>query len=186
MNFAKSILLMLAISLFACNKHQKISEIEQTLNDGQASVQLLIGNAEFYAQNKPFTGVLLVQDNSLTINLKDDDGGNVILNLEEPNWHKTKPYKVAFNNKYSASAKQGSLMIGKLSKADMNKGEGYVLYDGYFEIEKINTDQIVVKIDGKVSSPFNESNQKSISGLIVWRKPPTDLIQIPENLFAIK
>ncbi len=167
------------------NVNEEIFKYSQILAAEEAVIDISINGKEFYDEKSRFKGVLLVNDNGLTINLKDQNQGNMIVNLEQKDWFKTKPYKVAFNESYSATEKKGSLMIGKLSSTSQNMGEGYVLSDGFFEVLKINKEVCYLFIKGRVKHPFNPDLEYPIEGQIIWKKPSTEFVRIPFESFQL-
>ena len=182
-------IVFLILLISACRNTEDALDLavyDQKLNDGEAFVDLTIDGQKFYQEDDRFNGVLLVNDNGLTINIKNQKNGNLIANLEQNEWYKSKPYKVVFDQSYSASDKKGSLMIGKMSNEAANMGEGYVLMDGYFEVTMINPSYCVVKVNGKVKKPFGQPEEYPISGHIVWKNPSQQNLQIPFNTFEIK
>ncbi len=183
------IALLCATMLFSCtpsneSKNKKIIGILASLKDNQAKIVLKIDGKPFYADTSVFHGSGYVDARGIKISLKDQNMGNVIVSLEGNSWFKTKPYKIDFKDGYPTSSTMGSFLTGKINNTTENRGEGYVLYDGFFEIKYISKDAFVVYVKGNLKKPFGEDPLSSVEGNIIWKKPDYNIeegkgIEIP-------
>lgn len=165
-----------ATLLFSCtsSNNSEIGDINTTLaslKDNQAKIELEIDGKSFYADTSVFQGGGYVDARGIKISLKDQSMGNVIVSLEGNNWFKNKPYKIDFKDGYPTSSTMGSFLTGKINNTTQNRGEGYVLYDGFFEIKYISKDAFVVYIKGNLKKPFGDDPLSSVEGNIIWKKP---------------
>lgn len=170
------IALLSATLLFSCaandeSENTKTNAILASLKDNQAKIGLKIDGKPFYADSSVFQGGGYVGEGGLKISLKDQSMGNVIISIEGDNWFNAKPYKIDFKEGFSTTSTMGSFLAGKISNTAENKGEGYVLYDGYFEVKYISKDVFVVSVKGNLKKPFGDALLSSVEGFVIWKKP---------------
>ena len=183
------IALLSATILFSCssNDNSENREINTTLaslKDNQAKIELEIDGKSFYADTSVFQGGGYVDEKGIKISLRDQSMGNVIVSLEGNSWFKNKPYKISFKDGYPTSSTMGSFLTGKINNTTENRGEGYVLYDGFFEIKYISKDAFVVYVKGNLKKPFGDDPVSSVEGNIIWKRPDYNIeegkgIEIP-------
>ncbi len=176
------IALLCATLLFSCtsSNNSEIGDINTTLaslKDNQAKIELEIDGKPFYADTSVFQGGGYVDARGIKISLKDQSMGNVIVSLEGNNW-------IDFKGGYPTSSTMGSFLMGKINNTTQNRGEGYVLYDGFFEIKYVSKDAFVVYIKGNLKKPFGDDPLSSVEGNIIWKKPDYNIeaekgIEIP-------
>jgi hypothetical protein len=163
--------------LFSCiggiedSENKKANLILNSLGQNQAKISLDIDGKAFYGDSSVFTGGGYVDQKGVKISLKDQSMGNVIVSIEGGNWSKSKPYRVEFKEGYPTSSIMGSFLVGKISSVEENKGLGYVLYDGFFELKYVSQEVFLVKVKGKLKKPFGNDPLSNIDGNIVWKKP---------------
>lgn len=155
----------------AGSDNQKIQSILDSLKTNQAVIRLNINNKPFYADTTLFSGNGIVDEKGIKISLKDKDFGNVIVSLEGEHWYKTKPYRIELKNGYPTVTNMGSFLVGKITNLNENKGEGYLLSDGFFEVKYLSKDVFVVNIKGKLKQPFGDAALSSVEGYIIWKAP---------------
>jgi hypothetical protein len=168
------IALLGALLLFSCtsnNESEKIIATLASLKDNQAKIELNIDGKPFYADTSVFSGSGNVDAKGIKISLRDQSMGNVIVSMEGNNWFKSKPYKIDFKDGYPTSSTMGSFLTGKISNTEENKGEGYVLYDGFFEVKYVSKEVFVVNVKGNLKKPFGDAPLSSIEGCLIWKKP---------------
>ncbi|MDP1812869.1 MAG: hypothetical protein Q8K92_00305 [Leadbetterella sp.] len=170
------IALFCASTLFSCGldsdtEDNKIQAILDSLKTDQAVIRLNINNKPFYADTTLFAGNGIIDEKGIKVSLKDQDFGNVIVSIEGENWNKTKPYKIEFNNGYPMGSNMGSFLVGKITDLKQNKGEGYLLSDGFFEVKYLSKDIFVVNVKGKLKQPFGDSALTPVEGYIIWKTP---------------
>jgi hypothetical protein len=185
------IAMLYATLLFSCTSshNSEIGEINTTLaslKDNQAKIELEIDGKQFYAETSVFQGSGYVDERGIKISLKDQSMGNVIVSLEGNSWFKNKPYKIEFKDGYPTSSTMGSFLMGKINNTSENRGEGYVLYNGFFEIKYISKDAFVVYVKGNLKKPFGDDLLSNVEGNIIWKNPDYNLeagkgFEIPLN-----
>jgi hypothetical protein len=151
--------------------NQKIQGILDKLKTNQAIINLNINNKPFYADTTFFAGNGVVDEKGIKVSLKDQDFGNVIVSIEGENWYKTKPYKIELKNGYPTGSSMGSFLVGKITSLKENKGEGYLLSDGFFELKYLSKEIMVVNVKGLLKQPFGNSTLSPIEGYIIWKGP---------------
>lgn len=181
------IFLLLSIS---CSKTENNSfesmKLELSkLKDNEATIFVKINNELFYKTESKFAGGANIDEKGLKISLKDQYNGNVIIGLEGDNWFNAKPYRVSFKDGYPIGNNAGSFLIGKISDIVKNAGEGYILYNGFFEIRFINKEGLFLEVEGELKSPFGDAPLKNISGRVLWKTPNLNTNKIEINNFAI-
>lgn len=163
--------------LLSCTPNVKEDESKKTaivldsLKDNHAKISLSIDGVNFYDSTSVFQGGGIVDQKGVKISLKDQNMGNVIVSIEGNDWFKSKPYQVQFKDGYPTTATMGSFLVGKISNAAENKGVGYVLYDGFFDVKYISKDVFLVSVKGKLKKPFGDDALSTIDGSIVWKSP---------------
>ncbi|MCP9763150.1 hypothetical protein EGI31_09295 [Lacihabitans soyangensis] len=151
--------------------NQKIQGILDKLKTNQAIINLSIDNKQFYADTTIFVGNGVVDEKGIKVSLMDKDFGNVIVSIEGDTWYKAKPYMVEFKNGYPTGSNMGSFLVGKITSLKENKGEGYLLSDGFFEIKYLSKEVMVVNVRGSLKQPFGNSTLSPIEGYIIWKVP---------------
>lgn len=147
----------------------KIFEALQKLEADKMLVDITIDKASFYNDNAPFKGTITLNEPSCFVNLRNQDGGNIVISIEETNWYKAESKKIHIAGGLTESnSMNGSFLIGR---KDQLKGEGYVLNDGQFEMKQLNSEACIITVKGTVKNPFNDAIVKPIEGVIVWKKP---------------
>lgn len=163
--------------LFSCTPKVEEDESNRTaiildsLKNNQAKISLTIDGNDFYGSSSVFQGGGIVDKNGVKISLKDQNMGNVIVSMEGKDWFKSKPYKVVFKEGYPTTSTMGSFLVGKISNLSENRGVGYVLYDGFFEVKYISKNVFLVNVKGNLKKPFGDDPLSTIVGSIVWKKP---------------
>ncbi|MGR3811535.1 hypothetical protein [Jiulongibacter sp. NS-SX5] len=162
------------ISLFSCNTEpnfdNQVFEALQKLEAGKMIVDIEIGGEQFYPLDLPFQGTISVNDQACFVNLKNPEGGNVVVSIEEENWYKADLKKINFKEALPTEGNlYGSFLIGR---RDDTKGEGYLLKEGNFELVQLNQEACIITVHGILKNPFNDEVNKPINGYIVWKKPP--------------
>lgn len=163
--------ILLSCDVSSDTDNQKIQEILEKLKANQAIINLNINSKPFYADTTFFAGNGVVDKKGIKVSLKDQDFGNVIVSIEGENWYKTKPYKIELKNGYPTGSSMGSFLVGKITSLEENKGEGYVLSDGFFEVKYLSKDMMVVNVKGSLKQPFGNSTLSNIEGYIIWKSP---------------
>ncbi|WP_341226240.1 hypothetical protein [uncultured Arcticibacterium sp.] len=149
----------------------QIFEALQKLEADQMTVNIKIDEEAFYPTQVPFNGTITLNEPSCFINLRNLDGGNIVISLEENDWYKAGDKTVYFKEGLTeVESMHGSFLIGR---KDELKGEGYIINDGSFQLKQLNNEACIVTIKGNVKSPFDQSIIKPIEGFIVWKKPAT-------------
>ena len=162
---------LLSCGLSSKTDQQKIQGILDSLKANQAIIRLNINNKPFYADTTHFAGNGIIDEKGIKVSLKDQNFGNVIVSIEGENWNKTKPYKIELNNGYPTGSNMGSFLVGKITDLKQNKGEGYLLSDGFFEVKYLSKDIFVVNVKGKLKQPFGDATLTPVEGYIVWKTP---------------
>ncbi len=165
--------LLFASVMLSCSSgsddQTKIFEALQKLEANELLVDIEIEGKKFYPLDLPFDGTVAVSDVSVFLNLRNPEGGNVVISIEDQNWFNSERKKIEFEDSLPISGQlQGSFLIGKRKG---NAGEGYLLKEGFFEIVQFNQEACIVSVHGILRDPFNETITKPINGFIVWKKP---------------
>lgn len=175
----RNYIFLILITLAACKSETDYTSELNALANDEVAVQIMIDNEPFYPKNVPFSGRISLSPTALNMSLLNKEGGNILVNIDDKNWVKAPQKKVQFNHD---SSLDGSFMIGRRNQ---NRGEGYMLNEGQFQITQLNKDAIVLNIEGILIHPFVDTIQKPIKGYILWKKPEPlqDIDQYNEFLF---
>ncbi len=185
------IALLCASALFSCGldsgtDNPNIQEVLDALKTNQAIIRLNINNKPFYADTNLFSGNGIIDEKGIKVSLKDKDFGNVVVSIEGENWNKAKPYKIELNNGYPTGLNMGSFLVGKITDLKQNKGEGYLLSDGFFEVKYLSKDIFVVYVKGKLKQPFGDAALSSVEGYIIWKTPGYTLNESQDFVIPFK
>lgn len=183
--FLLFVTLLIACSKTESNKPETYKKDLLTLKKEEAIINITIDNELFYKQESRFKGGANIDEKGLKISLKDQFNGNVIISMEGDKWYSKKPYRVNFTNGYPTGDTAGSFLIGKISDIINNVGEGYILFNGYYEIEYLDNNAFIMIVNGELKSPFGDAPLKKISGNIVWKNPGLKTSKIENNTFTI-
>ncbi|MCP9766679.1 hypothetical protein EGI22_02080 [Lacihabitans sp. LS3-19] len=170
-------ILMIATTI-SCSKitNENFSEELIKLEDNQAKISININQKNFYEGQETFTGSgFASNDNGVKISLKNQFFGNIIVSLEGNLNIEKMPLKLTFKNGFPEGSTSGSFLIGKITDASKNAGEGYILTDGGFEIIQLDSSAIIIKVKGQLRKPFGDSGLSTIDGNIVWKKPEVSI-----------
>lgn len=151
--------------------NKKIRAILDSLDTNEAVIKLTIGDSQFYPDTNVFSGNGTVDERGIKVSLKDQNFGNVIVSIEGEDWFKRKPYKIELKNGYPTGGSMGSFLVGKITSMKDNKGEGYILSEGFFEVKYISSDVFAVNVKGFLKQPFGDASLTPIEGYIIWKKP---------------
>lgn len=162
---------LLSCGLDLDTENNKIQGVLDSLKTNQAVIRLNINNKPFYTDTTLFAGNGIIDEKGIKVSLKDQNFGNVIVSIEGENWHKSKPYKIELNNGYPTGSNMGSFLVGKITDLNQNKGEGYLLSEGFFEVKYLSKDIFVVNVKGKLKQPFGDATLSSVEGYIIWKTP---------------
>lgn len=167
---------LVACIVLACNNsntEQKTNILStlKSLQKNQAKASFKIDGVDFYHEQSLFEGGGYAEDSGIKISLKNKMNGNIIVSIEGDGWNKKKPYKVIFKDGFPVGSSSGSFLLGRISDISQNKGEGYVLYNGFFEIQYFSENYMYVVVEGEAKSPFGDAPNKKISGNITWAYP---------------
>lgn len=177
---------LLSCRLDSDTENKKIQGVLDSLKTNQAVIRLNINNKPFYTNTSFFSGNGVIDEKGIKINLKDQDFGNVIVSIEGENWNKAKPYKIELNNGYPTGLNMGSFLVGKITDLKQNKGEGYLLSDGFFEVKYLSKDIFVVYVKGKLKQPFGDAALSSVEGYIIWKTPGYTLNESQDFVIPFK
>ncbi|KPM48218.1 hypothetical protein [Jiulongibacter sediminis] len=149
----------------------RIFEALQKLDAGSMIVDIEIDGKKFYPLDLPFKGSITINELAFFVNLRNPEGGNIVISIEDEDWYKAESKKIQFEEAMPLSGHlYGSLLVGRRTNTD---GEGYLLKEGYFEIKQMNQEACIITINGVLKNPFNDEITKPINGYIVWKKPPS-------------
>jgi hypothetical protein len=169
------LLIITSIFLYQCQTNSSnrwdtdIFEATQKLEADKLHVDIEIDGKKFYSKEVPFKGSIMLNKLSCLINLVNTDGGHIAISLEEEDWHKEDKKSIQFKDAIAMQGEMnGSFLIGRRQG---DKGEGYFIKDGSFEIRQLNEEACIIVVQGILQNPFNETITKPINGLIVWKKP---------------
>lgn len=170
-------ILMIAITLSCTHdSKEKYNEELSTLGANQAKVSININDKKFYENQELFTGSgYASNENGVKISLKNQQSGNIIVSLEGNLDIQQMPLKLNFKDGFPEGNTSGSFLIGKITDATKNAGEGYILTDGGFEIVQLDSNAIIIKVKGQLRKPFGDSDLSTIDGKIIWKKPEVSL-----------
>lgn len=169
-------LFCVVITLYSCDhkaslNDQTVKQVLDSLQTNQAIIRLKVNNKPFYPDSSIFVGNGVIDEQGMKLSLKDQNFGNVIISIEGQNWFKHKPYKIEFKDGFPTGANMGSFLFGKITSTTENKGEGYILNEGYFEVKNISKDIFVVTIKGNLKQPFGDAPLSSVEGYVIWKNP---------------
>lgn len=147
----------------------KIFEALQKLEAGSMLVDVDIDDEKFYPPDLPFKGTITLNDQACFVNLRNPEGGNIVISMEEKDWYKSERKKIDFKEGMPETGNlYGSFLIGRRQG---NTGEGYLLREGYYEIVQMNQEACIITVEGLLQNPFNDQIIKPVKGFIVWKKP---------------
>lgn len=178
--------LLLLLFIVSCQSHTKDKqEVEETishLKDSQGDASIYLGDELFYPEGSIFAGTLQVAHNLLSLNIKSQLGGHIMLTISEPNGLNSKPYHLTIEKGVPTT---NSVMIGRLADSPERVIEGYVMHEGKAIVTAISTEKFVMHING-IAGKYMETDQtkwKKVAGTIVIRKPQLRALGINEALF---
>ena len=173
--------LILALVIFNGCSSSETKHFDE-LQKNQAKVLVSIGDSPFYDEESIFIPQLTFGSKFYSLNLVDQFGGNLQIQISNPNWlnDKQEPIKASPDNTEPYPS-YGSLLIGK---RDGNNLEGYVLFKGSFQWKKLTKSQLILDLSGFLVKPmdaFIEENQITFKGKILLKEPDYELTNIEEK-----
>lgn len=178
-------LIILFISLFSCQSGSNDSfdlKIIENLKDKEAKVDILINGKQFYADESAFRANINAGEQFISVNMSDQFGGNLQIQLTKPNWLKNKNEAIRVSNSMIEGYENyGVFLIGKRTE---NSLEGYVLSRGAFKWLLLSKEKAVLHCKGFVVSPQNAAipeNEIPFKGNIYFKQPVINLDGINEE-----
>lgn len=177
------IYIILLLTSLACKNNNKINnEVFGKLETNTAFVDIKIGDKLFYSEESIFVPTITMAEKYIAINLVDQKGGNLQLQISRPNWTKniTAPFKISPTT-VPGYIDYGTFLIGKRDAQSM---EGYILSKGNFKWLKLSKEEAVLNCEGLVVRPqdaFIEENEIPFKGLIYFKEPIIDFVKVNEE-----
>lgn len=175
----KYFLFFMAITImYGCKKNIDTEAIYAQLQDNQTKFILTLDGKTFYGEDATFTGMTRVTEKFFQMNYFDQYGSNYMLMFDGKAWYNEKKIK-GFNGSGDAS----SLMVGKVTDKEKNKGTGYLMSSGFIEPLSISQSKLVFKVSGKMKKyPEVKAEDPSFDfeGYIVSKSPKCEEYSIPK------
>ena len=168
---------MILTTLWGCKKNVDIENTYAQLQDNQTKFILTLNGGNFYNQDATFTGLMIVKENFFQMNYFDQYGSNYILGFDVKYWYNEKKIKGFGGGEFS------TLMVGKVTDKEKNKGEGYLMYSGFIEPLTISQSKLVFRVSGKMKKypkVKEEDPSFDFDGYIVSKSPQFEEYSIPK------
>lgn len=145
MKYVTQFLPVVFLLLFGCQSDEGTPW--DSIKSGEAGVTVLLDGKPFYEADSRFQGDVTAFPTMFRVSLFDQYKSNVVISFGGEGWASKKPIErdVFIDNQISAS-----VMIGKLTDAVQQKGEGYLMTDGKIRIKSWTADRLEMHIDGLV------------------------------------
>jgi hypothetical protein len=164
--------------LSSCKKDIDTEAIYAQLQDNQTKFILTLDGETFYNQDASFTGMTRASENFFQMNYFDQYGSNYMLMFDGKAWYNEKKIKG-----FGGSGESSTLMVGKVTDKEKNKGAGYLMNSGFIEPLSISQSKLVFKVSGKMKKypkVKEEDPSFDFEGYIVSKNPKFDEYSIPK------
>lgn len=164
--------------LYSCapSDAELTEQIYKQLKPKEAHVSIKINNELFYSRESKFQGNINLGSRFSDINIIDQFGGNIQLQMAKKNWLKSvkRIFQVSPNTRMEYPD-YGNMLIGK---RDSEKLEGYTLSRGNFEWLVLSKEKAILRLEGYVVRPQDAlmpENEIPFKGTIYFNEPNIDL-----------
>lgn len=170
----------LSILVTLCSCEPKDAELTQqvfeNLKPKEAFVSIKINDKLFYSGESKFQGNVNLGSRFSDINIIDQFGGNIQLQMAKKNWLQSKKRKFQVSpNTGMEYPNYGNMLIGK---RDAQKLEGYTLSRGNFEWLELSKKRAILSLDGFLVRPQDAlmpENEIPFKGKVYFNEPNIDL-----------
>jgi hypothetical protein len=183
------ILILASLTLLSCvnsNENELAEQIFKELQPEQAYVLVDINNERFYPEVSRFIGNINLGSNYSDINIIDQYGGNIQLQMSKNNWLQNDEmiFKVSPNTSM-AYPNYGSMLIGR---KNAKKLEGYILSRAIYKWTILNKRKAILKFEGYIVRPQDAvmpENEISLKGTVYFKQPHIDLNDLDAKTLEI-
>ncbi|MFT5886622.1 MAG: hypothetical protein ACI9IP_003090 [Arcticibacterium sp.] len=171
--------ILASLTLLSCtnsNENELAEQIFRALKPQEAYVLVQINHECFYPEESRFIGNINLGSSYSDINVIDQYGGNIQLQMAKKNWLQSDEmiFKVSPNTSMDYP-NYGSMLIGRKNADNL---EGYILSRASYKWAVLNKQRAILKFEGYIVRPQDAiipENEIPLSGTIYFKKPHIDL-----------
>ena len=182
-------LICISLNLFSCANSNESNLAEQIFTDlkpQEAYVLIKIDTDRFYPAESRFIGNINLGSSFSDINVIDQYGGNIQLQMSKKNWLQNDNFLFHVSpNTTMDYPNYGSMLIGRKKAGNL---EGYILSRAIFNWTILNEQRAILNIDGFVVRPQDAIMSEfeiPIQGTIYFKQPQIDFNDLDEKVLKL-